>query len=299
MGSALSAADVVVVTDIYLAREEADPHVSGRLVADAVNLPAGRVAYEPDVRSMAARLAELTVPGDLVLTLGAGDVTEVGPRLLQLLALGGAAALGVAAWVVLFSSWLAVQDVQVVGTKHLAAEEITRAAAVTAGTPLARLDLAEVAERVEQVPGVAQARAERSWPRAVRITVVESAPVAVVLEGGTYSAMDERGVLFRELAAPPPRLPLVDADSLAPEGRAAALGEVAEVVSSLAPAIARRVDHVELSSVDSIVLALRDGDEVRWGSAESSQRKAQVLSVLLDIDADVYDVSVPEQPTTS
>ena len=65
--------------DVYLAREAADPAVTGALVADAVPLPAERVAYVPAVADVAAALAELAQPGDLVLTLGAGDVTEVGP----------------------------------------------------------------------------------------------------------------------------------------------------------------------------------------------------------------------------
>ena len=217
-------------------------------------------------------------------------------RLLMLAVLG---LLAFAAWVLLVSAWLGVRDVRVSGLEHVAVEQITEVAAVTPGTPLARLDADAVRERVEQVPGVAEANVERSWPHGVHITVVESTPVAVVVEDGTYSAMDHRGVLFRELESAPPRLPLVRADALVEESRTTALAEVAEVISSLAPAIARRVDHVELSSVDSIVLALRNGDEVRWGSAESSQRKAEVLAVLLDIDASVYDVSVPEQPTTS
>ena len=85
MGTALSAADVVVVTDIYLARERAEPGVSGRLVADAVTLPAADVTYEPDLRAVAGRLAAAAAPGDMVLTLGAGDVTDVGPQLLRLL----------------------------------------------------------------------------------------------------------------------------------------------------------------------------------------------------------------------
>jgi len=217
----------------------------------------------------------------------------------QLLALGVLALLAFGAWVLLLSTWLAVRDVRVSGLQHLSVEQVTRAAQVAPDTPLARLDTSAVRERVEAVPGVAEARVERSWPHGVRITVVESTPVAVVLEDGTYSAMDHRGVLFRELSGAPPRLPLVRADSLDDENRETALAEVAQVVSSLDPGIARRVDHVELFSVDSIVLALRNGDEVRWGSAESSQRKAEVLAVLLEIDASVYDVSVPEQPTTS
>lgn len=212
------------------------------------------------------------------------------------LAAAALAAFGV--WVLFVSSWLGVREVHVTGAGHLSAAELVRAAAIDLGTPMARLDTEAAERRLEQVPGVHQATVERSWPHAVRIEVVESAPVAVVLHGGTYSAMDDAGELFREWDRPPQRLPLVRADSLGSEGRSAALAEVAEVVSSLDPQIARRVEHVELSSIDSIVLVLHDGDEVLWGSAESSPRKAAVLSALLDIEASVYDVSVPEQPTT-
>lgn len=85
MGAALGAADVVVVSDVYLSREEADPAVTGALVADAVPLPGDRVAYVPRLADVAAALAARAEAGDLVLTLGAGDVTEVGPQVLSLL----------------------------------------------------------------------------------------------------------------------------------------------------------------------------------------------------------------------
>lgn len=217
----------------------------------------------------------------------------------RLLLLAGVLLLAFGAWVLLLSTWLGVRDVNVTGVGHLSADQLLEAAAITPGTPLARLDAAAVARRVDSVPGVAEVDVERSWPHGVHISVVESTPVAAVLENGSYAAMDDEGVLFRALPKAPSRLPLVRADSLAEESRKDALAEVAEVVGSLSPDIAHRVDHVELSSVDSIVLQLRDGDEVHWGSAESSQQKAAVLAALLDIPASVYDVSVPEQPTTS
>ena len=50
MGEALGAADEVVVLDVYLAREDADPEVTGALVADAVPLPAERVALRARLR---------------------------------------------------------------------------------------------------------------------------------------------------------------------------------------------------------------------------------------------------------
>ena len=85
MGVALGAADEVVVVDVYVAREEPDPAVTGRLVADAVPLPGERVHYVPEVDDVAAELVRHARPGDLVLTLGAGSVTDVGPRVLALL----------------------------------------------------------------------------------------------------------------------------------------------------------------------------------------------------------------------
>ena len=44
--------------------------------------------------------------------------------------------------------------------------------------------------------------------------------------------------------------------------------------------------------------AADDGRQVKWGSADESDRKVEVLAILLKENASVYDVSVPEQPTT-
>jgi UDP-N-acetylmuramate--alanine ligase len=85
MGEALGAADEVVVLDVYVAREEPDPEVTGRLVADAVPLPGAQVHFVADLDEAPAELVRLARPGDLVLTLGAGTVTDVGPQVLALL----------------------------------------------------------------------------------------------------------------------------------------------------------------------------------------------------------------------
>ncbi len=82
MGAALGGADRVVVMDVYAAREDPDPAVDGGLVAAAVPLPRDRVAYEQDRSLAAQRVVDFTSPGDLVLTLGAGDVTELSATIL-------------------------------------------------------------------------------------------------------------------------------------------------------------------------------------------------------------------------
>jgi UDP-N-acetylmuramate--alanine ligase len=88
MGVALGAADEVVVMDIYVAREDPVPGVTGALVADAVPLSAEHVVYEPSWSATTAHLVRRARPGDLVLTLGAGDVTLLGPAVLEALAVG-------------------------------------------------------------------------------------------------------------------------------------------------------------------------------------------------------------------
>ena len=84
LGHSLSGADVVVVMDVYAAREDPMPGVSGRLVADAVRAarPGVVVRYVPGWSAVADVVVELARPDDLVLTVGAGDVTMVGPEVL-------------------------------------------------------------------------------------------------------------------------------------------------------------------------------------------------------------------------
>jgi UDP-N-acetylmuramate--alanine ligase len=86
MGRALGDADEVVVMDVYVAREEPEPGVNGAMVAGNVPLPRESVRFVPSWSMTPATLVELARPGDLVLTLGAGDVTLVGPEVLVLLA---------------------------------------------------------------------------------------------------------------------------------------------------------------------------------------------------------------------
>lgn len=90
LGAGLAQADVVVVMDVYAAREDPVPGVSGRLVAEAIRRvrPEADVHYVPSWSDVAGEVATLVRPGDLVLTIGAGDVTMIGPEILRLL--GGA-----------------------------------------------------------------------------------------------------------------------------------------------------------------------------------------------------------------
>ncbi len=83
-GQALAAADQVILLDIYGAREQPIPGVTSALIDDVVSRIRGRDHVHPvhDLDGAVVALAAVARPGDLVLTIGAGDVTAVGPRLL-------------------------------------------------------------------------------------------------------------------------------------------------------------------------------------------------------------------------
>jgi UDP-N-acetylmuramate--alanine ligase len=80
-------ADILLLTEIYAASEEPIPGVSGARLAEAIRACGHRdVTFVPERAKLAAAARARVRPGDIVLTLGAGDITAVGPELLQLLA---------------------------------------------------------------------------------------------------------------------------------------------------------------------------------------------------------------------
>jgi len=85
LGTALALADVAVVTEVYGAREQPLPGVSGRSVLEAARGAGVETVWQPHRPAVAGAVAALVRAGDVVLTLGAGDVTAVGPELLGLL----------------------------------------------------------------------------------------------------------------------------------------------------------------------------------------------------------------------
>jgi len=88
LGRALAAADAVAVTKVYAAREHSVPGVEGTLVVAelAAERPGMPIGWMPDLEDAVRFLARRARPGDLVLTIGAGDVERAGPLLLEELA---------------------------------------------------------------------------------------------------------------------------------------------------------------------------------------------------------------------
>jgi UDP-N-acetylmuramate--alanine ligase len=83
MGQALAAADLVIVTEIYPAREQPIAGVSGQQVADAAERAGADARFEPSRADVGRTVYQALRSGDVVLTLGAGDITRVAPELVR------------------------------------------------------------------------------------------------------------------------------------------------------------------------------------------------------------------------
>jgi UDP-N-acetylmuramate--alanine ligase len=86
-GESFADADQVVLLDVYSAGESPVPGVSGKTLVDSVlrHAPRTRLAYFPHRAATPDYVADRARPGDLVMTMGAGDVTNLGPEIVRAL----------------------------------------------------------------------------------------------------------------------------------------------------------------------------------------------------------------------
>ena len=218
-----------------------------------------------------------------------------------LLGLLGAGVVAGVAWVIWFSSALAVNRIVVDGTTTLEPMDVRSTAAVRLGEPLVRVDTVAIESRIATMERIDQVDVSRHWPRTIRIEVVERKPIGWVRSGVAIRALDRYGVDFRTLRKEPKDLVEVQVETLDSHRRQQALESSAAVLDRLRtddPDLLKRVKYVRVASKDSVQLVLGKNRTVTWGSAAKGEQKLTVLRSLLKIKARGYDVSAPEQPTT-
>ncbi len=215
------------------------------------------------------------------------------PLLLTLGALG--LLLGLS-WVVLFSPLLTARTVQLVGAERLAAADVEPLVAPELGQPLATVDTGSLEGLLMDLPAVDDVIVLRVWPSTVEVRITERVPVVAVPVEGGFALVDAEGVTVDQEVHAPPDLPLVSV-ATARAGDDALLA-AAQVLDQLPAEIRTQVAGTEALTQDSVTLTLRSNATVVWGSPEETPRKAEVLRVLLQRAAVVYDVSAPGTPVT-
>lgn len=218
---------------------------------------------------------------------------------------GAAGVAGALGWLVWFSGVLAVDRIQVAGDMQwVTGPEVVETSEVSVGTPLARVDVGAVRERVRALRPVESVRVRRSWPATLHIRVRERRPVAAVPDSGKYLLLDEEGVHLATVDERPDGIPLIrlhgpSAGAPAPAGDGGPQVERApaalRVLAVLPERLTGKVRTIAVTNGGEVTLRLQGGSKVLWGeNAGRGREKSRLLSVLLQRhDAATYDVRSP------
>src|SRR5690606_17333099 len=227
-----------------------------------------------------------------------GDVVSRGRALRRrwIAVLSVLTVLGIA-YVLLFTSLLGVRSVEVVGAGDVPAGQIRTAAQVPERRAMLRVDTDAIAERVAEIPGIATVDVSRSWPSTIEIAVTERTPAGIYDTGSTLYLVDVGGVVYKQVSERPKGLPEFSLSEVAPDNPETRA--VIEVRKALPEDLADKVTRWRAETPGSVEFTLRSCKTVRWGNAEDSERKAQVLGALMTRKGKTYDVSSPELPTVS
>jgi cell division protein FtsQ len=232
--------------------------------------------------------------------LGKRDAGSRGSGKKSLAGVVAVAVLGLAGWVVLSTPLISVRDIHVNGVRLVPRERVISAAGIAKGTPMVRVDLEGVRRQVLSIREVESATVVRQWPDALRVTVRERTPVAVVTSGGVRRQIDRFGVTVLVTEDAPtglPRLTVSRPDAADPATRAALA-----VLGVLPPDIVGRLVEVEAPSAESVTLRLRSGPTIVWGAPERGPEKLRALRALLwspkSHRAKRIDISSPEVVST-
>lgn len=214
---------------------------------------------------------------------------------------GGLLAIVGLVWFVAYSPVFALESDEVEitgGNEFIPAEVVREMIAPHVGTPLLRVDVGELREELTDHYAVKEAEFTRVWPSGLKIALEARTPVAASPKGKGFAILDGEGIELGTSKEAVEGLPVVNVDHGStdlPETLAAVL----EVMDALPPALLEQVRTVGAVNPDEVEFTLTEGEQVIWGSALDLELKVSVLEILLEVPAQVYNVTSPLSPITS
>ena len=179
---------------------------------------------------------------------------------------------------------------------QLSPASVTKVIGDQEGRSLLLIDVAKQAKRVDKAfVRVRSVTIEREWPRGLNVMVTMRVPVAVLKTAKGYQILDGDAVVLETRSSQPAGLAVIESsgkiNSVQVQSITTAMGALDESVRS---------QVVSASATESgyVSFKLSSGASVIWGDNDRPALKARVLKTLLSIQASVYDVSYPLNPTT-
>jgi len=214
-----------------------------------------------------------------------------------------------AVWIAFFSPLLAVREIALSGAKRTTAEDIARVVDLDSSNNLLLLRADEVEAAVKKLPWVKSVSVDRKLPGTVKLTVTERSPAMAVALGEQRYLIDRRGRVLSPTESAEGLPVLAGLQESLPEPgdrlRSAELNGALQAFSAFPRKLQRDVEAVFAPTVERITFQLSDGIQVRFGAAEDTRSKIEVLEVLLarlrreGRGALYVDIRVPEAPAVS
>mgnify|MGYP006277679747 CR=1 FL=1 len=193
-------------------------------------------------------------------------------------------------WVLYQSRWFIIEDITISGTKRVSTQSVLQSAQVKIGQPLMAADPQDITDRLLTLPAVRTATVTRSWPHDLLIQITERQPIAAVPQGKRFFLVDSQGYVAGIVKKLANNEPIIYAKPETPAIKAAL---------DVRAALPRKwkVSNVAAKSDESVVVNLRNGMWIKFGSAQDADYKIQVASALLARGYGHINVSSPDTPT--
>jgi cell division protein FtsQ len=197
-------------------------------------------------------------------------------------------------WALLGSRLLVVRSVVVTGTNLVPVSAVLDMADVQSGTPMVRVNTAEITARIDAIRQVQSVQVLKSWPDRIVIEIRErDSAMAIPMPGGGFDLVDSHGVVVRWVASRPDRFPVFKTSQPAASLRGnQSVALAAAVLGELPSPMRSSVQSVSVPD-GQVTLTMADGETVVWGGSDRSAAKAQVLAILMRTHARYYDISAP------
>jgi cell division protein FtsQ len=213
---------------------------------------------------------------------------------------------GVGTWATLFSPLLHVREIRVTGAKHTDKRDVALAADLKTDDNLLLVSTAAIAERVRELPWVADAFVARKLPGTIRIRVVERTPAMVLATTEGKWTIDRDGRVL-ESGVVSKKLPVVAGLDIPPvepgiELEVPSVQSVLVAYRRLPHKLRDKVEGVFAPTEERLSFSLTDGTLIRYGAAERLRAKNEVLLALLSRlrgegnKVAYLDVRVPTSP---